>query len=65
MRIISHFMMQRVVGIHVPELTMRTGIDPMTNASGMILRGCRDKAAFAVMSVMGAMFEFMMRAFMM
>jgi len=65
MGIISHFVMRRMVGIHVPELAMRTGIDPMTNAPGVILRGCRDKATFAVMPVMATMFAIMMQAFMM
>ena len=36
MGIVSHFVMRRMVGSHMPEFATRTGIDPMTGALGTI-----------------------------
>lgn len=61
-------MMRGMIGIHVLQFTMRTGTDPVTNATGMILGSRRDKtaiAAMAMMAVMRAVSGFMMCALIM
>lgn len=51
-RIIPHFVMRRVVRVHVPEFAVRTMADPVTNASCVILWRCRDETALAMVFVM-------------
>lgn len=55
MRIIAHFMMGGMIGIHVFEFTMRTGVHPVTYAARVILWGRRDEAALAMMTMMTVM----------
>ena len=52
LRIVTHFMMRRVIGIHVLQFTMRTGADPVTNASGVGLRARRDEAPLVMVAVL-------------
>jgi hypothetical protein len=60
--IIAHFVMRRVIRVHMPEFPMRTRTHPVTNASRMILRRRCNKAAFAVMSMMRFVTAVMMSA---
>ena len=52
LRVVTHFVMRRMIGIHVLELAMRTGADIMAYASGVPLRAGGDKAAITVMTVL-------------
>ena len=52
LRVVTHFVMRRVIGIHVLEFAMRTGADKMTYASGVPLRAGGDEAALMVMTVL-------------
>ena len=54
-RVIAHFMVRQMIGVHVLEFTMRTRAHPVTNAARMILRRRRDEAALAVMAVVTVM----------
>ena len=51
-RVIMHFVMRRVIRIHVLEFSMRAWAHPMTNASRVVLRAGGDKAAFSMMTVL-------------
>ena len=52
LRIVTHFVMRRVIGIHVLQFAVRTGADPVTNASGVGLRARRDETSFVMMAVL-------------
>jgi hypothetical protein len=50
-----HFVMRRVIRIHVLELSMRARANPVTNATRVVLRAGGDKAAFSMMTVVLSM----------
>lgn len=52
LRIVTHLVMRRMIGIHVLELAMRTGALPVTNAARMILRAGGDEAAVVMMAML-------------
>jgi hypothetical protein len=54
-RVIMHFVMRRVIRVHVLEFSMRAWAHPMTNATRVVLRAGGDEAAFSMMTVMLSM----------
>ena len=55
MGVITHFVMGRMIGIHVLEFTMWARTYPVAYAARVILRGRRDEAAISMMAVMAMM----------
>ena len=52
LRIVPHFVVGRMIRVHVLEFAMRTGADPVTDASGVSLRTGRDETAIAMMAML-------------
>lgn len=52
LRIVTHFVMRRMIGVHVLELPMRTGANVMTNPSGVPLRAGGDEATLMMMTML-------------
>ena len=50
-----HFVMRRVIRVHMLEFSMRARAHPMTNATRVVLRAGGDEAAFSMMTVVLSM----------